>query len=961
MLSFVIACLLLLRSTSLAGKWLPDAAFLATHRDAAALPLRGTELFVVAQIHNSGMPVGVPVQTTPRTFASSLDVAFDEWVTFPVCFRELTPSSTLALTVYEVAHPVPPRALRPDPDVFLDFPATLYDEGLWAPRVRPVGGTCLPFFDRNGRLKLGTRRLALAPGVVGDGSVDSATPHRPPQRAAALGVRDEARDHLQRAPAASSLALGLARAAGQKPVASSNSNSSSSAAAAAAAAGSGDWSGDGGSGNSGGVNGVGDAEAEPSVSLSRYGAYRFAHPDLDAAVLAGDVAAQNALLAKEIAMVSAAAAAHYAAANNNNNNNNNYNNKDNAKSVKTLANSEAGSAIDADAGAEAESKTEPDAEADEALIATFSSAHVTGPEPPVAGADLEAIGRVLARASRFAPADAALTASLLLGVPTRPVAANNGNRDGGGYGDGAESGGSTGVSRALVLHNGCNGSNSAAAVCGGLPGGDPTPRFLSSALAPAPLSLSSAASALPALEQSLHAALLGALDAEPRTARRPAAPVAPAAGAAALAPGSDWLSALAAARFAETEAQERLAALAPAPVALACTHWAPPEGAGAVPRDAVALYGGGLTSAADGSGLTSLYNPAAHFSHAPPLTLTIDSAPFRFPVVYHHNEAPQRIPSVLPVTDRHRRLVTYDPDAACPLPTSAALTAVLALAAGLPAPPPSAGDLAAIAEVLRQPLRTRLTLPQRMAMVRNGAYLAADPAALAPYLGAVAWSDRAEAEEALRVLPTWARISPASALALLRPSLPSQVWHFAVKQLRESASDEDIDTFLLQLVQALRYERAGPMHTGLLATLLIERCARCGYLANALYWFLVTEGYDRSRGLEFKRVLERFMATLLAVRPAWHAELLAQTRYLKRMNDLSRAVSSKSKAAQKIPLLRGLLARDESLPLPAAGADPALEAPVDNFQDLAVMSPPIALPLFPQIQLASTGSFFDST
>jgi hypothetical protein len=75
-----------------------------------------------------------------------------------------------------------------------------------------------------------------------------------------------------------------------------------------------------------------------------------------------------------------------------------------------------------------------------------------------------------------------------------------------------------------------------------------------------------------------------------------------------------------------------------------------------------------------------------------------------------------------------------------------------------------------------------------------------------PLVSAVDWEDEEESREASHLLARWAPIDIEDALRLLCPEFTAPtVRRFAVAALRH-ASDSDLSLFLLQLVQALRYE-----------------------------------------------------------------------------------------------------------------------------------------------------------
>ena len=161
-----------------------DGSVSLTSYHSLALP-NECEIFVEAAIFSDGQRIGTSSFTTyrrssslsPSSLPSSLPAAtsqsapltgreldqlrFSEWLTFPVKYPDLLPTSRLVFTVWAVSHPSSTTA-----DV--DTTSTPF----------PLGGTSLPLFNKRGVLKLGRRRLLLHLGVPGDGSPHSSTPHK---------------------------------------------------------------------------------------------------------------------------------------------------------------------------------------------------------------------------------------------------------------------------------------------------------------------------------------------------------------------------------------------------------------------------------------------------------------------------------------------------------------------------------------------------------------------------------------------------------------------------------------------------------------------------------------------------------------------------------------------------------------------------------------------------------------
>lgn len=145
------------------------------------------------------------------------------------------------------------------------------------------------------------------------------------------------------------------------------------------------------------------------------------------------------------------------------------------------------------------------------------------------------------------------------------------------------------------------------------------------------------------------------------------------------------------------------------------------------------------------------------------------------------------------------------------------------------------------------------------------------PKALPVFLRCVDWALEDAAEEAVQVMHQWTPVGTLEALQLLSPSFRKQpeVRKHAVAIL-DLASDEELECFLLQLVQALRYEDS---ESAPLADLLCYRAARKATLAIPLFWYLHVEWQNeksesrRVSECRFGKVLSRFMEHELTQTP----------------------------------------------------------------------------------------------
>lgn len=108
--------------------------------------------------------------------------------------------------------------------------------------------------------------------------------------------------------------------------------------------------------------------------------------------------------------------------------------------------------------------------------------------------------------------------------------------------------------------------------------------------------------------------------------------------------------------------------------------------------------------------------------------------------------------------------------------------------------------------LISYPATKTLTPEDKDLIWRFRFYLSTHKKALVKFLRSVQWKVPAEVAQALHLLPLWSAMGSGDALELLTPSFthPS-VRRYAVARLGE-ADDEDLLLYLLQLVQALKYE-----------------------------------------------------------------------------------------------------------------------------------------------------------
>ncbi|KAI4104057.1 MAG: hypothetical protein L6R37_003463 [Teloschistes peruensis] len=224
-------------------------------------------------------------------------------------------------------------------------------------------------------------------------------------------------------------------------------------------------------------------------------------------------------------------------------------------------------------------------------------------------------------------------------------------------------------------------------------------------------------------------------------------------------------------------------------------------------------------------------------------------------------------------------------------------------------------------------------------------HLTKDKRALTKFVKSVNWQDQNEARQAVQLLPKWTEIDVDDALELLGPSIDNPaVRAYAVDRLRES-DDEELLLYLLQLVQALKFEKISSQDStqdSSLAKFLISRATKNLMLGNFLHWYLMVECDDRSPDQSkdhrklFAKVEFDFMSELMQVPdgPERRRTLLRQGELITVLSKISKDVRfSREDRPRKAQRLRKMLA--------------------DPKNELISFDPPLPLPLDPSVSVVS--------
>jgi phosphatidylinositol 3-kinase len=200
--------------------------------------------------------------------------------------------------------------------------------------------------------------------------------------------------------------------------------------------------------------------------------------------------------------------------------------------------------------------------------------------------------------------------------------------------------------------------------------------------------------------------------------------------------------------------------------------------------------------------------------------------------------------------------------------------------------------------------------------------------ALTKFVMCVDWNEESEVKQATELLQKWVAIDFAAALKLLgkEPEFKNVVVrHYAVTTLQRASDDELMD-YLLQLVQAMRYETEVPTFEGEataaelvspLALFLINRSISCPELANFLYWYLKVEKetVDEMASLMFQQVFKTFQSQLEIGANSIYRMIKQQDIFMSQVAASQRkARDSKGRKDQKQENLRKFLRTDVDKP-----------------------------------------------
>ncbi|KAL2180901.1 kinase-like domain-containing protein [Thermothelomyces heterothallicus CBS 202.75] len=225
-------------------------------------------------------------------------------------------------------------------------------------------------------------------------------------------------------------------------------------------------------------------------------------------------------------------------------------------------------------------------------------------------------------------------------------------------------------------------------------------------------------------------------------------------------------------------------------------------------------------------------------------------------------------------------------------------------------------------------------------------HLTRNKKAITKFVKSVNWHDQSESRQASQILGKWTDIDVDDALELLGPTFDnSAVRAFAVDRLRK-ADDQELLLYLLQLVQALKYEHISPQpghevtQDSSLARFLISRAANSFTLGNYFWWYVMVECDDKSldQGADnqaiYGKIAYDFM-TELVKRPGGEETrktLKRQAEWIAILSKISGEIKESNESiAKRTERVKQFLA--------------------DPRNELVTIDPPLPLPLDPSVEI----------
>ncbi|CAI9092938.1 OLC1v1028311C2 [Oldenlandia corymbosa var. corymbosa] len=295
--------------------------------------------------------------------------------------------------------------------------------------------------------------------------------------------------------------------------------------------------------------------------------------------------------------------------------------------------------------------------------------------------------------------------------------------------------------------------------------------------------------------------------------------------------------------------------------------------------------------------------------------LVIDFCSFEHRVVFQESGANFLIPS--PIASINELVTVWDPEVGKINPSEhKQLKLARSLNRGIIDRDlkPSSTERKSIQRILKYPPTRSLSGDERQLLWKFRFSLMSEKRALTKFLRCVEWSDVQEAKQGLELMGKWEPIDVCDALELLSPVFErEEVRAYAVSVL-ERADDDELQCYLLQLVQALRFERSDKSR---LSQFLVQRSLCNIELASFLRWYVAVELHDPAHAKRFYATYELLEESMLKLGTGANGDedgvklwqsLVRQTELTAQLCSIMKDVNKIKRGTQKkIEKLRHLL------------------------------------------------------
>ncbi|KAH3742753.1 atypical PIKK PI3K protein kinase [Pelomyxa schiedti] len=159
---------------------------------------------------------------------------------------------------------------------------------------------------------------------------------------------------------------------------------------------------------------------------------------------------------------------------------------------------------------------------------------------------------------------------------------------------------------------------------------------------------------------------------------------------------------------------------------------------------------------------------------------------------------------------------------------------------------PSVAESRELTKIMKYPPTKELSVEDRDLLWKFSIHLTKNKKALTKFLSSVTWSEEDQVRHAVDLLEKWEPVEIDDAIALLSNHYPHEkIKKYAVDILAK-ADDQELQIYLLQLVQALQYEAQLDAKHQHVSNFIALRACRNPTLGNFFFWYVSVESPGNS-------------------------------------------------------------------------------------------------------------------